>query len=183
MIGILERVEIRAVSTLVTLPGAHHGSVKVALFDLGGKQLFHNISSAVFCGGMFRPSDLGNSLAYNGGLIIGTHCPIGNNDFELVLISSGSRQISKKECYENHCEDVSLTKSANFALGCILRPTRWKFMEINAGITGIIPVTEEKESSSLISQFGMVIYLPGKRNGKGDSADATVHRKTSGRAN
>jgi hypothetical protein len=166
--GILGRVEIRAVSTLVTLPGAHCGSVKIALFDVGDNQLFRNISAAFFCGGMFRPDDLGNLRAYNGGLILGTHCPIGNNDFELVFISSGSKQISENRCCDNQSMDVSLIKSANFALGCIFRPTQWKFMEINAGITGIIPVTKEIGISPVTTQLGIILYLPGKRSTRSD---------------
>lgn len=169
--GILKRVEIRAVSTLVGLPGAHCGSVKVALFDLGDEQLFRNFSAAIFCGGMFSPRDIGDSRAYNGGLIIGTHCPIWNSDFELVFISSGSKQISKQGCYDNQCMSVSVIKTANFALGCILRPTKWRFMEINAGIAGIIPVTKEIEISPLVSQLGLNLYLPGKRSKRPDKSD------------
>ncbi|HEX3020419.1 MAG TPA: hypothetical protein VHP36_08955 [Chitinispirillaceae bacterium] len=166
--GILDRVEIRAFSLLAVLPRAQCGSVKIALFDVGNKQLFRNISAAVFCGGILEKRDIGESRAYNGGLIIGTHCPVWHSDFELVFISSGSKEITKNGCYDNQCMEESVIKSANLSLGCILRPTKWRFMEINAGITGIIPVTKEVEISPLISQFGMSVYLPGKRSKKSD---------------
>lgn len=65
-------------------------NIKVSLFDIGSDPLFRNISLALYAGGDIMPFEWDRYNNLWGGLIIGTHCPVCNNDLEFVFMLSGS---------------------------------------------------------------------------------------------
>ena len=126
-LALKNRVEIN----LSLLPGG--GLLKIALFDAGSDLLFRNISSALFAGGDYYFVDQTSSLF--GGIITGTHCKIVNCDFELVLMTYGTRFFM--EYSDDQIPDYNLYyKAANASLGFIFTPSRRGNFALSAGVTG-----------------------------------------------
>lgn len=171
--GIKDRVEL-TVSTIPNLVPLVRGNIRTALFDIGSEQLFRNISMAIFAGGVYMPAD--QHKDYWGGFIAGTHCTINNTDLELVCMTSGSSYY-----FRDHSDGIKTLSflTANASLGCIIRPFKHKFFEMNTGVTfrksfrkeysisierGIISSEILKYNiNPVVFQCGMQLYIPRKK--------------------
>lgn len=184
--GILKRVEVSARILPYYLDPwfIAGGNVKVALLDICGEKLFRNVQSAIFAGGENTPIEHIASGSYWGGVLLGTHCPVGQNDLELVMALSGS----KYRCYIEYIPVRGLTYTTmNLSISGIFKPFERKFLEVTAGITGRIPLNKSVEGYSnhscyiqdheciteseiekyvvypLVLQIGASVYVPDRR--------------------
>lgn len=178
--GINDRVELTVITipNLIPLGLLLGGNMKISLFDLGSEQLFQNISMAIFAGGDYMPMEWDQYMNYWGGLITGTHCAINNTDLEFVFMTSGSSYYFRNYLSGLEIKELSFL-TANASLGCIIRPFKYKFLEMNTGVTfrknfrKQYSNTNERDIVSsdilkynvnpVIFQCGMQLYIPRKK--------------------
>lgn len=160
------------------------GNLKVAIFETGTDKLFKNIALAAFGGGDWIPTEWDEGKNAWCGLITGTHHTFNNRnlDLELVCMTYGSHY-SLRTHPDGPPEGYFAYNTANISLGCIMRPFKNTFLELNTGITYrkvldkrslISPIPGYNYSlqsyeiskftvEPLLYQVGMLLYLPDRK--------------------
>lgn len=160
------------------------GNLKVAIYETGTDKLFKNIALAAFGGGDWIPTEWDEGKNAWGGLITGTHHTFDNRnlDLELVCMTYGSHY-SLRTHPDGPPKGYFAYTTTNISLGCIMRPFKKNFLQLNTGITyrkvinkrtliSPIPVYSTHLESYEISKFtiepllyqiGLLLYFPDRK--------------------
>jgi hypothetical protein len=106
---------------------------KLALFNIGENRLFHNAAMALFAGGNGMFSEWSRFGAVWGGIILGTHAPLLNGDYEIVFMPSITfKSFNADDGWGDRFD--SKHETADFSFGIIASPFSGRWLDARTGV-------------------------------------------------